>query len=267
MNKKLRSITKFLKKLKTLDYLIIIMVLLAGLIFYKFVHQTKKWINTTTIAYSTVFQANSLRSGDYEVDSSGKKIAVVNNLEVIDAPALAGNPFLNKILILNVAMQVDTNSRSDQIQYKNQPLAIGTQIGFDFNSAAIQGYISDIEGSNIHKTDITKTLTVIIYNQWPWFADAIHVGDYQNDAAGKKVIEVISKNVSPTQVVNVVSAGEVVDYTGSSKVDVILKLKAKLQKANSYYIFHDYNNIFIGKPITFTLGNTQINSAVVTNIE
>jgi hypothetical protein len=256
----------FIKKLKLLDWLIIIIFILALLLFYKFVHRQQKWIDIKVLSYSTVFQANSLRIGDYEVDSSGKKIAVVNSFDVVDTPALAQNPFLNKIVVLNMQILVDTNSRSNQIQYKNQPLAVGTQLNFDLNSATIQSYVSEMEGS-YNKSEQIKTLTVIVYNQWPWFADAIHVGDYKTDAAGKKTIEVISKDTNPTQVVNTVSVGEVVDYTGSSKVDVTLRLKVLLQKSNGYYIFLGYNNIFVGRPITFTLGNLQITNAAVINIQ
>ncbi len=267
MDKNFGRSLRFIKKLKFVDYLIIVIVLLAAVLFYKFIHHEQKWINTTAISYATVFQANSLRTGDYEVDSSGKKIAVINNFEIVDTPALVGNPFLNKILVLNVAMLVDTSTKSDQIQYKNQPLAVGTQIDFNFSSTSLQTYISDMTGDTAPSKYLTKNLTVIIYNQWPWFADAINVGDSQTGADGKKTIEVISKEVNPTQVVNTTATGEVMELIGSSKVDIKLKLKTKLQKVNNYYIFEGYNNIFIGKPITFTLGKIQVNSAAVTNIE
>jgi len=268
MDKGLQSFFRFLKKLKLVDYLIIIAVIGAALLFYKFVHKQQRLINTTAISYATVFQANSLHNGDYEVDSSGKKIAILKNFEVVDTPALAGNPFLNKILVLNIEMLVDTNSRSEQIQYKNQPLAVGSQINFDFNSATFQAYISEMEGeTSLNKSEVTKTLTVIIYNQWPWFADSIHVGDYLTGSDGQKIIEVLSKDVNTTQVVSAISTGEVVDYTGSSKVDITLKLKTRLQNANGYYIYQGYNNIFVGKPMSFTLGNTQIANAQVTKID
>ncbi len=256
----------FIKKLKLLDYLIIILVLLAAVIFYKFVHHKQKWINVTALAYSNVFLANSMQPQDYEVDSSGKKIALVRSFETVDTPALNGNQFVNKLLIMNISMLVDTNSRSTVLQYKNQPLAVGSQIDLNFNSAKIQAYISEIEGS-IPKKMEERILTVIIYNQWPWFADSINIGDSQTDTSGKKIIEVISKEVRPTQVVNVVSPGEVVDYTGSTKVDITLKLKTQVEKINDKYIFRGYNNIFVGKAIPFTLGNVQINSAAITNIE
>lgn len=53
----------FIRKLKLLDWVIIVIFLLAAVILYKFVNHETKWINVTAITYSTVFQTNSLSAG------------------------------------------------------------------------------------------------------------------------------------------------------------------------------------------------------------
>ncbi len=256
---------RLLKIFKPLDYLIIAITILTALIFFNYAHQEKKWVNVTAFAYSNVFLASSLKPNDYEANSSGKRIAVVRSFESIDTPPLNNNQFANKILILNIKMLVDTSRRSDQLEFKNQPLAVGSQIEFNFNSTTLEAYISDIEGKSTPKTTETKTLTIISYNQWPWLSEAIEIGDFQKDINGKKIIEVISKEVTPSQITNI-SSGEMLDTAGSNKVDITLKLKTQLQKVNDRYIFQSYNNIFIGKQISFTLGNTQV-LGVITNID
>lgn len=256
-----------LSKLKLLDWIIIITLILAAAVFYKFLHHDQKVIHVTAISYSTIFQTNTLRPGDFEVDSSGKKIAEVKNFESSDIPSIPNTPLLNKLTVMNIDLLVDSNSRSDVLEYKNQPLTVGSQIDFSFNSVTFKTYITEVEGNSIKKTPEMKTLDVIIYNQWPWFADAINKGDFVKDATGKKTIVVLAKEVNPTQVVNTTATGEVMELIGSSKVDISLKLRVRLEDVNGSYIFRGYSNILVGKPISFSLGKTQINNALITNIE
>jgi hypothetical protein len=265
--RQLKTIALFVKKLRFVDYLIIVILVLAVVLFYKFVHREQVWVNATALSYSNIFQTSSIHPGDYETDSSGKVIATVEGLESVNTPPLNGNQFYNKILILKVKMLVDKSSRSKQIQFKNHPLGVGSQVQLNLNTSTSQYYISDIEGIGTPKKFEEKTLTVIIYNQWPWFGDSINVGDIAVDANGRKVVEVISKDIKPTQVVNTTATGEVMELIGSSKVDITLKLKTQLQKVNEGYIFLGYNNVLIGRAISFALGNVQLSNAVVTNIE
>lgn len=261
------KILSLLKKLRFVDYLIIIILLLALVLFYKFVHHEQKIINVSAISYANVSQTNAIHIGDYETDSSGKKIAVVKSFEVVDNTPPPGAPFANKILILNLDLLVDISSKTNQVQYKNQALGAGSQIEFKLNSADINfAYISDIEGSS-KKDLIQKIITVQIYNKRPWLADSINVGDSQIGIGGKKVLEVISKEVEPAQITNTTSNGESVATTDPLRVDITLKLKVLLQKVNNDYIFKGFYNVFIGKPLSISVGKTTIDDAIVTNIE
>lgn len=268
MRKYVGIVARFMKTLKLLDYLIIIIILLAVILFYKFIRQEKKWINLTVLSYATVFQANSLKVGDYEVDSSGKKIAIIDNFEVVDTPPFQENPLFDKTLVIDMSVLADSKPKTDQIQYKNEPLAVGSQVLFNLNSARLLTFVLEIEGNIANKKTETKTLTANIYNQWPWFADSIKVGGKVMDSAGQEVAEVILKDVTPAKVTNVTSGGESVASTDPLKVDILLKIKAKVRKIGNSYIFRDYNNISIGKNLPLLIvGQTQLGSGVVTNIE
>lgn len=267
MKKVGRNYFSFVKKLRFVDYLLIIIFLLMLVLFYRFIHREQVWVNATALSYSNIFQTSVIHKGDYETDSSGKKIAIVEDVESVDTPPLNGNQFQNKILILRVKMLADESKRTSQIQYKNQPLGVSSQVQFNFNSSIVEGYISEIEGVGTSSKYETKLLTVILYNQWPWFADAIKVGSTATDSNGEKIVEVLSKESTPTQVVSTTATGEVMELIGSSKVDITLHIRTKLQKTNEGYIFLGYNNVLVGKPISFALENVQISNAVVTTIE
>lgn len=257
----------FVKKLRFVDYLIIIILLLALVLFYKFVHHEQRIINVSAISYSNVTQANSLHIGDFETDSSGKRIAVLKSFEVVDNTPPPGAPFANKILVLNLDLLVDVSSKTNQVQYKNQALGAGSQIEFKLNSADINyAYISDVEGSS-KKDLVQKVITVNIYNKYPWLADSIKVGDSQIGVGGNKVLEVLSKEVVPAQITNATSGGESVGTIDPLKVDITLKLKVQLQKVNNDYVFKGFYNVFIGKPLSLSVGKTAIDDAQVTNIE
>lgn len=263
----LKSLSFLLKKLRFVDYLIIIILILAVVLFYRFIHKEQKVINVSAIAYSNVTQANALHIGDYETDSSGKKIAVLKSFEAADNTPPAGAPFANKILILNFDLLVDVSNRTHQVQYKNQALGAGSQIAFKLNSADINYvYISDIEG-NSKKDLVQKVITVKIYNKYPWLADNIKVGDSLLDINGNKVLEVLSKEVNPAEIMNPSSTGESIATTNPLRVDITLKLMTRLQKVNNDYVFKGFYNVFIGKSIPLTIGKTQIDDAQVINIE
>lgn len=252
-------------KLKPFDYLLLIAVILVIIIAYKFIHQENKFINITALSTATTFQSNSIHIGDYETDSSGKKIAEITNFEVVDAPVTNDTQFASKILILNIKILTTVN-KGGQIQYKNQPIATGSQVQFNFNSISVQSYISEISGIDRNNQLQSKIITINLYGQYPWLADHIKVGDYQTGASGEKILQIISKDVHAAQVTNTASDGESVVTTDPSKVDIVIKVKAELQKINKNYILQGYNNIFIGKNITLTINNIQINNGLISDI-
>ncbi len=261
MKKIIINALSFLKKLKFLDYLIIIFVFLALVLFYRFIHQEKKWINVTVISRATNFYVNSLHIGDFETDSSGKKIAEVTDFRLVDAPNTT-NPFANKILLLDLKILVNSSSRVNYFEYKNQPVGVGSGIQFNFNYTSVDAFVTNIGESSVNKNTETKILTIRIYNQWPWYADSIKIGDSYKNVNGEKTIEVISKEVNPAQ--NPITTAGNQQLIGN--VDIVLRVRAKLEKTIGGYLFQGYNNIFIGDTISFTAGNNRVQGFLV-NIE
>ncbi len=257
------KITFLLKKLKPFDYLLIIFLILGFAVLFRFLDQDKKWVMIKVITNSNVFEANSIKIGDYELDSSGKKIAVVENFNIIDIPNYQNTQFSNKLLILTINVLANTSRGSNQLKYKNLPLGVGSNVNLNLNSVILQAYLSEIEGQSKNKNKQSKILTIELYNQWPWLAERIKIGNYKAGINSDQNLEVISKQVKPTQVLAAANS----ELLSPDKVDITLLLKTDLEIVNDLYIFQNYNDISIGKEISFIIGDVQINKGIISNIE
>jgi hypothetical protein len=266
MNSLFRKWRRHLKKLKLLDYSLIIIILLGALIFFRYIGQEKEWISIRAIAYSNILQEKSLRIGDFETDASGNKTAIVKGVEFFDAVDDRSNDFQDKTLILDLSLLVDVDKRTGRIQYKNRPVRAGSQVEFNFNNLFAQTYVAEILTDEQEAHIEYKTLTLELYNRRPWLSDSIAVGSSKIGFNKDKIVEVISKDTKPTNFANAFQ-GESVTAFDPSNVDINLKVKAKLQSINNSYVFQGYNQIYIGDTISFTVGNVQINDATIIKIE
>ncbi|HVT01089.1 MAG TPA: DUF4330 family protein [Patescibacteria group bacterium] len=258
------AVPKALRKLGLLDYLILFVIILSVLIFSKFIHHKTTWINIDTIAYSSVFQASSLHVGDIETEPSGKKIAEIKSIDIQDSPLTNNtNTLFSKIVILHLKILTDYTNDGN-IQYKNQPLRVGSQVDFTFNSASMQTYISSINDSYEYTY---KTITLVLYNRWPWLADGVNIGDTKKDLNGFTIIKVIGKNTTPAEVLNTDSNGQSITSYDNSKTDITLKLRVRAQKVNGELVFQGYNNLTIGNQVSLDIGKTSLVNGYITNIE
>lgn len=259
------SLKRFFKRFSLFDYLIVIILIIALLLVYKFLHHKQKIIQVRAITYATAFQLNSLHKDDYEKDPFGKKIAVVKSFEADDLPGMDTNQPFNKIVTIDLSMQVDIQGTT--FQYKNAPLQVGSQINLIFNSVSIYAFISEIEGISSQRESVEKILTIRLYGVYPWVADNIREGEIYLGINHKEKARVVSKRVTPAQVTNVNSNGESVLSVDPRRADLTFQIKAPLQKVGNSFIFQGFNNIYKGKTISFIMDNTQINDGLITDIQ
>ncbi|HVZ66871.1 MAG TPA: hypothetical protein VG917_01285 [Patescibacteria group bacterium] len=259
------ALKKIFKKFGILDFIILLVIALSILIFSKFIHHKSTWINVDAVAYGSVFQANSLHAGDSETEPSGKKIAEINSVDIQDSPLSGQNTVFSKIVVLHLKILADSVNGGG-IQYKNQPIRIGSQIDFTFSSTFVQAYISGIDGSNNYNY-VYKTVTLVLYNRWPWLADAVNVGDTKKDQRGYTLVKIIGKNASPAEVSNTDSSGQSVIGYDNAKIDLTLKLNIRAQKINNELIFQGYNNLSVGNQITININNASLLNGYITKIE
>lgn len=256
---------KLFKKLKFLDFLLISVFMLAAVFLFQFFNPKEEWIDLSVyVTNIPVFQANSLSVGDVEKNPSGELIAQIERIETYStqiSPAssiITRDISVNKDVFVNVKILTKVNSRTGDFEYKNKPVKVGSQIEFRFNTGFISGKV--VSFGNINEIEPEeKLITLVLYNQWSWFADSLKTDDVILDEDGdkEKIIAVISKTVNPTQV----DPGQV------GKVDIILKAKIKVQKFGDEFIFRRDERIAVGETISFTTGGTRVQDALIQKIQ
>lgn len=258
---------RFFRRLTKLDYLIIIFLLLSTVILFKFLNPQEKWITANiAVENASIFQADSLHKGDFELDTSGKRIAEITGLEIYDTISEPKQVTTNKNLFLRTKLLVGINSQGDFV-YKNKTIKVGVPIQMLFNSIYVTGTISDLEGVNQRINTENKVLILKMYNQWPWFADSLKVGDSFIDQNGVKFLELLEKDVRPAEITVTTSSGETLLRTDPRKVDIILKVRAQVQSSQNGLTFQKYTGLQIGRDISFNIGQSRINYALIIGIE
>lgn len=263
-------IGKIIKKLKILDYLILTILFLIIIGAFIFFRTEKKWVPVLVLGQDMpLFQANSFHVGDIEKNASGKKIAEITKIESYDT---AGQSIVQKDVFLETKILVNVNPKSGDYEYKNKPVKIGGTIDLRFNSVQLQfAKVIDIDDIDRYKNRQIKTITFKVYNQWDWFADSIHIGDKYKTNTEETIIEIISKETRPSEIlVDEVdkSSGQVAKAVNPHKLDIILKTKINAYVISSDTLVIQRNKrIQIGSLFSFPIGNTIIQNALVTNIE
>lgn len=258
----------FLRKLRLLDYLIIIAVILAGIILFKFIFPKEQWISTTVaVKNASIFETDSLHKGDIEDDPSGKKIAEISTIEVSNSISNTQNITSNKDLFINIKLLVTINSKTGNFEYKNKIITIGAPIQLALRSAVVSGEVIAVEGIKDNYPTQTKILTLKMYLQWPWFADSLKVGAAETDQDGNKIVELIDKNVAPAEITVTTATGETLKNTDPRKIDITFQVRVRIRRSPYGFLFQRYTLLRIGDAIDLNLGKTLVNNALIVNIE
>lgn len=268
MNHLKKIFLNLIKKLTVVDYLIIILILLAGIIAYKFFNPEEKWIYLSVVADNVpFFQAQSLRVGDFEKDPAGRQIAQITDLNIFTNSKSVSTT--DKDLLIRTKSLAKINPRSGEYEYKNKIVKIGSPIDFRFSTGQISGKISNfaVEESNLNSQKMTKILSVKAYGQWPWIADGLKIGNGEKDESDQNIIELVSKEVEPAQITVVNANGQTLLQNDPTKVDLSLKLKVIAREQANEFIFRQDEKIAIGVQLSFYIGNVWIKNAFITSIE
>lgn len=256
---------KFFRKLRFLDYLIILTILLAGVILFKFLNPEERWINAVIVANNIpYYQADSFKVGDWEKDSSGKKIAEITGTRIYGTPQTL---VANKDVLLQIKMLARINPRSSEFEYKNKIVKIGTPVEFRFTSGYLSGKIAKIGDTKKSETIEEKVLVVELNDEWPWLADNLVVGRGETDETGQKRLEILSKEVRPAEMTVTTATGQTLVSTNPRKVDITLKLKVLVQKIGDEFIFRQDERVIVGEHLSFDAGETRVKDAWIAKIE
>lgn len=260
----MRILLRFIRKLKPLDYLIILIVLLAVFILFRFLNPEEKWIDAVIVANEVpFFQAHSLHVGDIEKDPNGEKTAEIVRIKAYDTPTTLQ---VKKDVLIRLKLLVKVNSRSGEYEYKNKIIKVGSPIELRFNTGQFNGKVAELDVLGDKQYE-DKTLTLIVYDEWPWLADSIKIGAFEKDDSNQKIIEVLEKQVQTAEMTVVDEAGNTLLRTNPRKVDITLKIKVKVRKFGEELIIRQDEKIAIGENIAFNAGETRIKEALIENVE
>jgi hypothetical protein len=259
------KIKTFLARLRFLDYLIILIVLLFGIIFFRFFNPDERWINAAVVANNIpFFQVNAFHVDDIEKDPSGEKIAEIAGIQIYDTPK---SLVANKDVFIRLKLLVRVNPRSGELEYKNKIIKIGSPIELRFNTGRINGKLAELSEKDQEEKLETKTLSLVLYEQWPWLADSIKVGDGEKYGSGQKIIEILSKEIRSAEVTVTTAGGETLKRIDPRKVDITLKVRIQAVRFGDQLIFRQDERVIIGELISFNAGNTRVKEALIEKIE
>ena len=184
----------------------------------------------------------------------------MNSEEKFDRTLISLTPLPEDVFV-TVRVLAKVNSRTKELQYKNRTILVGSIIDFQFNSGFIRGGVVEIEGFNQLPGKITKEIIVELYDQPKWLADGIEVGSGESEESGQKIIEVLSREVTP-------SANNLLGESGTnSKVNIRLGLRAYVNNFQKQFLLRNNMQILIGNKLTFKANNTLVKDAMVVEIK
>lgn len=256
---------RVLRKLKPLDYLIIVVLLLFGFLLFKFFNPQERWVSAAVAADNIpLYQVNSLRVGNIEKSPSGGKIAEIIEVQVYDTPQTL---VANKDAFVRIRLLARVNPRNGELEYKNKIIKIGSPIEFRFNAGFISGKVAELEGVlQVRKTE-PRVITVVLYGQWPWLAQSIKEGEGEKDERGGQILEVLAKEIELAEITVTTAGGETLKRIDPRKVDIILQMRIQTQVLGDQLIFRQDERLAIGELISFNAGKTRVKDALISSIE
>lgn len=279
---------KILGKLHILDTLLIsavifVAVIAIGQINQKGAHVVAEikiapeqwWADSYPPPYWLAF---SIQKGDKALSWNGQTKA-----EVIDVTRY-DTGYDRYFLYLKVKLASQFDEKKQRYTYDGRPLEVGNPIELPLSGTTVKGVILNIEGQTPKYPTVEKTITVSIRDQYPWFADAISVGDVMRDGnnviatvVDKKVTYaeettlMIDNNQTPitsTEAVRLPARNIRIAAQNPLKRDIALKLRVRVAKINDEnYIFRNDQRVRIGNTLLVALTNITLSEAIVTAIE
>lgn len=252
-----------IKQLRPLDYLILIIFIVAIIVFYKFFVPEKVWIPVTFVSDEVpTTQAIMIKSGDYELDSTGQKIADVKKITSYNSAAADSQ----KKITLTAYLYVKKNNQSKEFEYKNKVVKPGSTVDLRLNSGILAAHVIDVNQNLDLKTETTE-ITVLFKEIWPWIADGVAENDVETDLQGDIIARVVSKEVTPAAVTVDTIQGIRAATVDPVKVDLTLKIKVETMLLGGDLIFRQDRRINIGESIWFVFDNTRISEGLITHIK
>lgn len=268
--------SKYISKLKRLWKNIGVFELLIGLLILLMLvfvmvqtRSKKEWIKVEVkISSSSWWQTyyisppfwlgESIKIGDQEFDSLGKKIAEVLDVKVYELSPEGTEATTRKDFYLTLNLKVDRDRRTRKLKFKNQLLEIGSPVELHLSNTYVLGLVTFMEGM----PDERKTKELIIEGIWlntfPWHAEAIPIGGEMKDGAGRVVAKILDKEISLADMVVTTDDGRVFVRKNPLKRNVRIKAEILVKKRGDIFYFREDQKVKIGENLFIHLPEVDV---------
>ena len=193
------------KRLKTLDYLLIfLLIVVVGVAAFYFSRKKSvifvytldvpvQWTDFPPSTYSWI--SNSINKGDIAYDPAGVKVAEVVAVDNVDL----GGQRRSARLALKVSALYDKRTR--QYRLRDRLLQVGNTISLDIGNTKYEGVISYL-GKTIDPPDSQyRYLRVRLkaYDVEPWLAQTYDTSFVVTNSEGKEIFKIIDSLVRPAE--------------------------------------------------------------------
>lgn len=253
----------FLKKLKTLDYLLIFLLIIAISVAAFYFSRKKsaiyiytldvpvQWTDSPPSTYSWI--SNSINKGDMAYDPTGAKVAEVVAVDNVDL----GGQHRSARLILKVNTLFDKRTR--QYRLRDRLLQVGNTISLDIGNTKYEGMISYI-GETISPPDSQYRYMKVklkAYDVEPWLAETYDTSFVVTNSEGKEIFRIIDSLIRPAEKTVPTDRGELVKGYDPLKKEVYITAKVYVRCQEEVCYFNEILPVKVGLWL-WTQSNTSI---------
>jgi len=205
---------------------------------------------------------DSIKEGDEELSYSGKKLAVVLDIEGYEE----GN---NNVTFLKLRLLINRNKKQNTFRYKQKPLEVGTTLDVLLKNTRIYGSVTTIYGEGEEEKTKYKKIKIILYGKQPWLADSINVGDSVRSGFNEEKIQskVLSKVIKNSYASGTVSSVAEINNSRYGLVDIELEMKLLVDERQGLNYFANYQPIKVGNLLYIPMKDYNLYGAQEMKIE
>lgn len=203
-----------------------------------------------------------LERGLKELDTSNRVIANIVDFQTVGSKDRASDVLIRARLLVKYF--------DGDFWFKNSRFMIMEPVEIQTPTLAIKGQLSRIDFSDTNKsaethaarTSVNKTVSIMAYKQRPWIAEAIKVSDMEIDNKGVVLAEVLSKQVSDTEIEVTTETGDVYKRLSPLFKDINLSVRISAERdVGGNLIFHS-KNLKVGSSVTLSMPLIDVTGTV-----
>jgi len=259
-----------IKKLNTIDYLVIGFVVLAiVLLLYSRYSKKSEWITvklmignqdwTWDSELPQYWLVDNLYSGMVSYNSFGEKIAEIVDIQSFDKGAY------RRYAELDLRIKGFHDQNKDVYFHDYKPLEIGKPLELTFEKYNVKGLITHITQGQEHLTE--KKIQVELLEREPWEASSLSEGMEMRSSSGTllaKIDKLDSRITSSYKFSDI--RGQYIRTYNPQYRDITIDLSIYTYQSNNVDYFVDRAAVKVGDEIWFQFPKTVIRRAIITKI-